>query len=80
MIYRIVFCPKIGAWQVQFQRFYFFWVSACAEGKPRTFSNYNMAVAYIKSMGIDTVYRDWADRPPLGYGSYENPYQRKVMS
>ena len=69
MIYRIVFCPKIGAWQVQFQRFYFFWVSVREQGKLRTFSNYNMASAYIKSMGIDIAYKDWATRPALGYPS-----------
>ena len=67
MIYKIEFDPSVGAWMVKLQRFWFFWVPTCENKKPRLFANYAEAEKWVKEVGLDNVYRNWAERPDL-YG------------
>ena len=64
MIYKIEFDPRVGSWMVKLQRFYLFWVPVCEDKKPRLFANYTKAADWVKEVGLDNVYRNWARYAP----------------
>ena len=59
-MYRIAFNPTTACWMVQLQVFGFFWQSI-RNGKELGevgFDNYAAASEYVKTVGLDKVYRD----------------------
>lgn len=60
-MYRVKFDAKIGAWLVQLNRFYFLWESIEDKGEVMTWVNFEAAMKHVKSIGLDRVYRNYAD-------------------
>lgn len=67
-MYRIIFNPKLGAWQIQLKNGLLFWAIICVPSdepvtKEGTFSTYDEAAAFVEEKGLSKVYKDWNDRP-----------------
>ena len=73
MIYKIEFDPKLGSWLVKIQKFMILWVSACEDGEPLRFSNYSKAQEWVRAVGLDAVYRNYADVPSGGFHAGYQP-------
>ena len=67
MIYKIEFNPRMSAWTVSLQRYWMLWQVVRDGDGVRTFANYADAAKWVEDVGLDNVYRNWADRPDL-YG------------
>ena len=64
-MYRIIFKPSSAAWVVQLATLGIFW-STVKDGKAdRKFDNYEDALKYVFTVGLDQVYKDWSTRPGL---------------
>lgn len=60
-MYRIVFDPRSAAWIIQLQEWGFIWRTIQAAEKLRMFAEYDQAAAYVLQVGLDKVYRNYAD-------------------
>lgn len=56
-MYRIIFDPKQAVWLVQLQCWLVLWRSI----QGSTFNDFNTAAAYVESIGLPKVYRNYAD-------------------
>ena len=74
-MYRLVFNPKSAAWNIQIQVFYVFWSTIKTSTELGT---HDQAISYIKSIGLDKVYRNYRDAPQVGpytpRGQFTIPY------
>ena len=65
MIYKIEFDPRMSAWTINLQRYWFFWQPVRDGDAVRTFANYTNVEKWVEDVGLDNVYRNWADRPDI---------------
>lgn len=55
-MYRIIFNTHNCVWVIQLVKFGFVWTTL----KGQEFADYDTAVGYVKTVGLDKVYRDYA--------------------
>lgn len=69
MIYKIEFIAKLGAWQLKINKYWFFWdvVKVDSDSGKNTFTTYADVIRYVRLVGLDPVYRNYADVPSVGY-------------
>jgi hypothetical protein len=77
-MYRIVFDTQRAAWIIQLQTIPLWWrtIMLPKGGEPRAFHNHAEAVKYVEDVGLDKVYKNWADRPSVSADGYYQPQHR----
>lgn len=83
-MYRIIFNTNTAKWQVQLQVYVIFWKTV--KTNPLGFENYDLASAYVESVGLDKVYRNFRETPahqlwagePVQYAAQASPLRRTM--
>ncbi len=60
-MYRIIFNPKSGQWEIHLSRWIVFWVKV----KDAEFVDFNAAKERAAELGLDRAYKCWNERPRL---------------
>jgi hypothetical protein len=73
-MYRIEFDTNAAAWIIQLQTLPFLWRTIRKGESVHLFPNYEAAVDYVETVGLNKVYRNYADRPSAAVQSYHPSY------